>query len=138
MKLIGLNKVLKELEQFGETAKKGIARATLDAATTIEEGAIRRVPVDNGKIAQSINKTADTPYHYTINVNASYGAYVEFGTGAMVQVPDEWRDLAWQFYVNGQGMLKPQPYLYPAYQAGRKEYEEKLNKLLPHLKSKYG
>ena len=61
------------------------------------------------------------------------GAYYEFGTGVFVQVADEWKDLAWQFYVNGKGMLPAAPYLYPAYTKVRNNLNATLQRKLTIL-----
>jgi len=58
------------------------------------------------------------------------GAYYEFGTGAFVKVDPEWKDMAWTFYKNGKGILKPHPYLYPAFVLNREKYLAILTKKL--------
>jgi hypothetical protein len=60
-------------------------------------------------------------------------AYLEFGTGAKVQVPAGYEDLAWQFYVNGKGTLPPYPYLIPAYEKGKKAFIDSVKRRLSEL-----
>jgi len=46
---------------------------------------------------------------------APYAPYVEFGTGSGVNVPQGFEAYAMQFYVNGKGTMKAQPFLIPAF-----------------------
>ena len=66
---------------------------------------------------------------------APYSAYMEFGTGGLVEVPKELKDQAIKFKGNGvkQVNLRPQPYLYPAFVKGRKNYIKSLKKELKRL-----
>lgn len=66
-------------------------------------------------------------------------AYVEFGTGQdassyLATVEPEWREQARKFYVNGQGKIIGQPYLYPAYLKYRKEFLNDLKRLVANIK----
>ena len=58
-------------------------------------------------------------------------AYLEFGTGPYAErylrgVEKEWQDLAWSFYVNGEGTLPEHPYLRPAYKQESKRLADRL------------
>jgi hypothetical protein len=63
----------------------------------------------------------DSGKGYRIWVDAGkIGAYIEFGTGEYAKwtiglYDQEWRDMAYEFYVNGKGKLPARPYMYPAY-----------------------
>jgi hypothetical protein len=56
---------------------------------------------------------------YRIWVNAGdMAAYLEFGTGSYyvgAGYSKEWQDIAFEFFVNGEGTLPSRPYLYPAW-----------------------
>lgn len=68
---------------------------------------------------------------FTVMVRQNFlpmGAYMEFGTGVYVKVAPEWKDYAWQFYVNGKGRLRATPYLYPAYTKHRKLLRQNFEK----------
>lgn len=61
---------------------------------------------EGGEVAGSVNKDGN-----------EMAAYIEFGTGlSAVQIlapyPKWVRDIAWQFYVNGKGLLQGKPYLF--------------------------
>ena len=134
----GAQEIIKQLKKFGKDAEDKIESITAITAQEIATDAASNAPANYGKLRQSINSSKENKMLYNVNVNAvPIGAYVEFGTGAKVDVPDEWKDLAWQFYVNGKGYLPPTPYLYPAYRKGRAQYEKDLQDLLDKLSSSF-
>lgn len=139
MELKGLNTVLSNLRKYGKEAEKDIAGVTEQMARKIESYAKQNAPTDLGKLGQSIQAVKDTPLNWTIEaggVLAPYAPFVEFGTGGLVEVPNELKEQAIKF--KGKGIkkinLRARPFLYPALLRGRVEYLEKLNKVL----SKYG
>ena len=78
------------------------------------------------KIKASIRYEKVGPFHYRLI--SGYGnnpqdpqdalpAYIEFGTGPQFNKypgkEKEWQDLAYAYYKNGKGWMKPSPYFYP-------------------------
>ena len=138
VKVEGSQELIKKLKNYGKDAEDKIESITAITAQEIATDAASNAPANYGKLRQSINASKENKMLYNVNVNAvPIGAYVEFGTGAKVDVPDEWKDLAWQFYVNGKGYLPPTPYLYPAFRKGRAQYEKDLQDLLHKLSSSF-
>lgn len=167
MKLVikGLDKVLKELKGFGEQGVKLISDITQANANEIAANAKTLAPSNNGKLRQSIHTVQIDELNYKIVVSVSYGAYVEFGTGAKVKVPEEMKDIALKFKGGGgsfeEGLksiedwcrskgidiklayvifvsllnkgMDAQPFLYPAFVKGRKQYLQDLEKGLETL-----
>lgn len=167
----GADKVLKELVKFGREAEDEVKAITAAAALEINADATQNAPVALGTLKQSINPQKETDYFWTVNVNAEYGAFVEFGTGAKVKVPAELSEIAREYkgvrsgsfkelieriedwcrqkgiekkaaYVIAVSILKkgiePQPYLYPAFVKGKKQYLADLKNALKNLEAKYG
>lgn len=166
-----LQKVLKELAKFGKDAENAVKAVTAAAALDISADATEKAPKAFGTLRQSINPQKENDYLWSVNVNAEYGAFVEFGTGAKVKVPNELADVAVQYMgmkggtfdelmeriklwcaqkginvsaaypiaasILRQG-IEPQPYLYPAYKKGQKQYLEDLKHALQQLEAKYG
>lgn len=65
---------------------------------------------------------------------SNIAAYFEFGTGLsaveiLAPYPDWVKDIAWQFYVNGQGTLKGKPYLFNHFLVIEKELKEELKQI---------
>ena len=167
MEIKGIGEVVKELRSIGGQIEKLIDAETKAAAFKIEKDAKIYAPKNFGKLAQSISHVKIKESNYKITVNENYGGFMEFGTGAKVQVPDEFKDIANSFrnqkggtfeqgleaikvWCRAKGIdekaaypifakilgagINPQPFLYPAWIKGKKEYLETLKKVL----SKYG
>jgi len=139
MEIKGLNSVLANIRKYGKEAEKDIEGVTELVARNIEKNAKNYAPANFGKLGQSIQAIKDTPLNWKIEaggVIAPYAPFVEFGTGGLVNVPNELKDQAIKFKGKGikQVNLRARPYLYPALLQGRTEYLEKLKKVL----DKYG
>jgi HK97 gp10 family phage protein len=139
MEIKGLNSVLANIRKYGKEAEKDIEGVTELVARNIEKNAKNYAPANFGKLGQSIQAVKDTPLNWKIEaggVIAPYAPFVEFGTGGLVNVPNELKDQAIKFKGKGikQVNLRARPYLYPALLQGRTEYLEKLKKVL----EKYG
>jgi len=136
MELKGFDKVVANLKKYGKEAEKDIEAATETAARNIELYAKTNVAANFGKLGGSILAKEITPTSWIVRADsdglAPYAAYVEFGTGGLVQVPNELKEQAWLF--KGKGIkevnLRARPYLYPALLRGRKEYLKALKDLL--------
>lgn len=142
MAVKGLNAVISDLRKYGKEAEKDIEGVTEQVARNIEKYAKQNVnakATDLGKLGQSIKAVKENQYNWTIEAGgilAPYAPFVEFGTGGLVEVPNELKEMAIKF--KGKGIkkvnLRARPYLYPALLQGRTEYLDKLKKVL----SKYG
>jgi hypothetical protein len=139
MEVKGINEVANELQNYGKEAIKMIEAITEMTARDVESYAKQKAPPNFGKLGQSIIATEQSPTVWEISAGgliAPYAPYVEFGTGGLVDVPTELKDIAIKF--KGKGIrkinMRARPYLYPALLRGRKEYLESLTKLL----KKYG
>jgi repressor of nif and glnA expression len=139
MEIKGVNTVIANLRKYGKEAEKDIQGVTELVARNIEKDAKSGVVANFGKLGQSIQAVKINDYNWAIEaggVLAPYAPFVEFGTGGLVQVPNELKEIAIKFKGKGirQVNLRARPYLYPALLRGRTEYLDKLKKVL----SKYG
>ena len=135
--LKGLDGLLNELRKLPETAKKDLAREVEFSAKSIAKQAQILAPKDTGYLTGSIKpEQGEDPLTWNVTAYANYAAYMEFGTGGLVQVPQELKEIAIQY--KGAGVrevnLKPQPYLYPALVMGRKTFVERIKRLVEKLK----
>jgi len=135
MELKGFDKVVANLKKYGKEAERDIENATEVAARNIELYAKSTVAANFGKAGQSIKAVEQDKTHWNIEAGgivAPYVPYIEFGTGGLVQVPNELKEQAWLF--KGKGIkevnLRARPFLYPALLRGRKEYLKALKSLL--------
>jgi len=140
MNVEGVNELLKRLQRVGRQVEDDIEALTEATAYEISNKAASLAPnggVHSGSVGTYRGTLKGSMYtekvgkmEYAVGSKASYAPYVEFGTGSRVQVPPGWEDLAWSYYVNGKGYMFPQPFLYPAWYDGQKEYKRKLQILL--------
>jgi len=115
----GLKETLAKLEQEGDDLKKQIDFAIAINSEAMASEAKQRVPVDTGRLKNSISASKLKPYLYEVVAQVDYAAYVEFGTGNLfVQLPEQyWNDLASQFKASPRKRLvnlPARPYLRPS------------------------
>jgi|694.fasta_scaffold06677_22 HK97 gp10 family phage protein len=139
MQLKGINSVISDIRKYGKEAEKDIAGVTELVARNIEKYAKQTAPANLGKLGQSIQAEKVNDYNWNIEAGgilAPYAPFIEFGTGGLVDVPTELKEVAIKFKGKGikQVNLRARPYLYPALLKGRIEYIDKLKKVL----EKYG
>lgn len=145
----GLDKLLKDLTKLGVKGFERIVSTTEIIAKDMERDAKRLAPFNKKTgfggtlreniFAQKILNTKVGEVRWKVLANAfgqaPYSAYMEFGTGGLVEVPDELKDIAIQF--KGAGIrevnLMPQPFLYPALVQGRVDYLKALKQDLEDL-----
>ena len=134
----GINKVLKDLSKLGKDVEKSVIIITDANAKEIVVDARQRAPIDLGKLRQGINNEKKGEINQVIFAREKYSAFMEFGTGGKVKVPNELKDVAIQF--KGKGVkeinLQPRPFLYPAFVKGREQYLKDLKDLLNTLTKK--
>ena len=106
MSVKGTNEVIAELRKIGKDMEKRIDATTQEAAKSIESNAKKLAPKNFGKLAQSISEDKVKDLTYKVTVNELYGAYMEFGTGAKVNVPAEFKDMAASFKNQKTGSFK--------------------------------
>lgn len=130
----GVNRMLRELAKKGDTITKSIVQATALQISTDAKTTLQASPADYHKIAQSISAWKDTDFRWNVGVNElPMGAYVEFGTGVFVDVPQGWEETAMRFYVNGKGYLEPYPYLIPAFHKGERQFNRDIRDAFQHI-----
>lgn len=109
--------------------------AVVKATQNIQLKASLIVPVDTGKLKQSI-KTDYKENGLTgiISATEDYAPYVEFGTGQFVKVPKGFDEMAMSFFVNGKGRMKPRPFLIPSWASEVPIFKADLKKIIKDLK----
>lgn len=147
IRLNGVLDLRAKIKGFGLAVSKAIKTEIIAATLDIADEARTNFPTKvNGvehfelaKIRQQIGHefrdSGATPGGFVfVQVdNTPMAAYIEFGTGAKVQVPAGYEDMAWQFYVNGKGTLPPYPYLIPAYEKGKKAFIDSVKNRLANI-----
>lgn len=135
----GLNKLIKDLRKLGIKGQQAIEDTTEDIAFRIALDASNAAPtnkrITGGDLKQGIIALPIDKNNWKVLAKPKYAAYMEFGTGGLVEVPAELQDVAIKFKGKGirQVNLRPQPYLYPAFVKGRINYIKDLEAELTRL-----
>jgi HK97 gp10 family phage protein len=137
MKLKGTSKVLNRLKRASSEATLQTKSAVVRNTDGIFKDALSDVPVDMGYLRSSgIPSYTDNQLKGTVSfggASAPYAPYVEFGTGKAAIIPQGFSDFAMEFYVNGEGNMKPQPYLIPAFIKYKKIFLKDLRKIAKNI-----
>lgn len=120
---------------LGEKIQRNLIGALQTAALNIETAAKMDCPAPMGILRGSIRietiKNEEDVYGYKIGSDLPYAPYVEFGTGAKVSVPSEYKEFALQF--KGQkevAGMNAQPYLLPNFEMQVEQFKINIEKAL--------
>lgn len=126
--------MLKNIDSYADRVKTEIALELTDTGINIEREAKQKAPVDLGNLRQRIVSTKESELKLNIGSGANYSAYVEFGTGGLVDIPtgpglEELSEYAIQFKGRGvrQVNLPARPFFFPA-------VSKFTSQLLPNIK----
>ena len=137
--------LIRKLIALGRDAENKVADIVKATAKSIEDDAVMNAPniykyAGGGQSSRNIQEIGQGMYSeqvsqfkWRVGQQNKMGAYAEFGTGAYVVVDNEWKDIAWSYYVNGRGLMLPQPYFYPAFVKGRKVFSQDLQDMIDKL-----
>ena len=106
LSLSGIKELEGKLNKLSTALKVDIGDEINASALNIENQAKRLAPVNLGQLRNSIGLTKDGELTYSVAANASYAAYVEFGTGPQVNVPADFKSYAQQFKGKSGGKFK--------------------------------
>lgn len=125
----------KQLRRLEAQSKSAINKGLQETARLILNDALSRVPVDKGLLKGSMGvENNSEEMTATVYAAALYSAYQEFGAGPFTEVPKGFEDYAREFYVDGSGRTRPQPFMFPALFANQEKLvpliEAELVKLL--------
>lgn len=125
-----------QINNYQQKVTRDVEFATAKSASEIVLQAQQKVPVDTGKLKQSIRYFKDKGGQivYWITADEIYAPYIEFGTGNFVKVPSGFEKMAMSFYVNGEGKTKPQPFLIPSWIVESVIYKEKIKEIIRKYK----
>lgn len=131
----GVRQFEKTVDRFERAYINAIKRVIAETAQMIQSQAKALAPVDDGNLRDSIEvRYFNKGLSAEIIVGASYGIYVEFGTGVYAKEGNGRKD-PWVYYseklkryVFTRG-IQPQPYWTPSIEVGSKFFEKEMNKL---------
>jgi HK97 gp10 family phage protein len=136
------NKALNKLKALENDFANEVDLELNAAAVDIERIAKENVTtVKYGRMRSAIKANKLSLLRYEVRVSTNYAAYVEFGTGKEYKkyepkLTNEWRNIAADFWVNGEGTTRPAPYLYPAAKKVLKDFKNRFKDRLKALLKK--
>ena len=104
--LSGIKELEGKLKNLTTALKVDVGDEINASVIKIENQAKRLAPVNFGQLRGSIAHSKDSELTYSVAANASYSAYVEFGTGPQVNVPADFKSYAQQFKGKSGGKFK--------------------------------
>jgi HK97 gp10 family phage protein len=138
LEIVGIDKVLKGLDKLPKELKQRVEGAIQDSALNIVRNAQRDAPRKAGKLAQEISQkklNEGKEVGREIVSPKKYSAFVEFGTGAYVSVPEELAGYAAQF--KGKGVKKvnlpARPFFFSNFYLEKPKLIENIKKVLKDL-----
>lgn len=130
----GIPKLREKLKQVNQKATRKTQFAVASSTQQIVLKAQMIVPVNLGKLKQSIKaEYKNNGLQGEVSATEKYAPYVEFGTGQFVKVPKGFEKMAMSFYVNGKGTMKPKPFLIPSWASEVPIFKRKLRKIIEEL-----
>ena len=140
---IDISKLLSQISAFGHDANRSAVSVTNETTQSMVTQAQLRVTsnksVDKGQLRLSIGKTTarvgfNRSFFFS---NAPYSAYVEFGTGDGVRIPNGFSYLAEPFRGTRIRNYPAKPFFIPSYLEGIQKYPKDLRKVLEVQTRKY-
>lgn len=139
LKVENIKNVEAALKKYGNKAVKEFEDVVFDEATKMAQIAKVKAPVDFGTLQNSINWQKETDLKYNVGTKIPYAPFMEFGTGGLVNIQSGWEEMARKFIGKGvkQINLRPQPFMYPAYLAGKKTFSKQLKLVIKKLNNNF-
>jgi hypothetical protein len=132
IELEGLQETLNRLQKIGDETAKAVDDEIAAGVRDMERSAKRLCPVDTGRLRASISASRNAFLNWELVAQADYAAYVEFGTGRLVDIPAGLEDYAIQFKGKGlrQVNLPARPYFFPSVYAYWPKIKENIVKVI--------
>lgn len=138
--IVGMDKVLAGLKSAPAEIQSQVEDAFSASAMIVEQQAVLRAPVDVGGggagLRGGVSSFKSGDIQFDVVSAALYSAFVEFGTGALVDVPAGLEDYAMQF--KGQGIrqvnLPARPFLFNSWEEEKPRLIMRIQEILKSLK----
>ncbi len=137
-----INTVGRDLKSYRKEKIKRVRQLVIDSVTKIEYMANRSLVANSGAELNLNFINVDKKFEsgglkgeVGVMGDNEMAAYIEFGTGLsaadiLSNYPQWVKDIAMQFYVNGQGTLQGRPYLYNNFLAVEAEFRRELELII--------
>lgn len=116
-KINGLKKLQSKLSGMPDKLVNAVDGEIKATVLDINQDQVRLAPIDNGRLRQTTGFRTDAKMNWSLFSNEKYAAYVEFGTGKLVNIPAGLEDYAILF--KGKGIkevnLPARPFFFTPY-----------------------
>jgi HK97 gp10 family phage protein len=130
----GLTRLIQRLKKLGPEMEKLVEAEIADTALRIERRAAQWAPKDMGFLHNSIKAERYAALQWQVSAQVRYAAFVEFGTGGLVDIPAGLEEYARKFMaprpVKREVNLPARPFFFPAYRAESAELDKRLKTIL--------
>jgi HK97 gp10 family phage protein len=137
MKVRNIKTVTARFQRLSKQAELQVKSSVVRNTDQIFAEALNEVPIRDGYLRGSGNTSfQDNQLTGIVAFGgnaAPYAPYVEFGTGKNKVIPVGFEKFAYQYYVNGEGTMQPQPYLIPAFIKYRKVFLSEMKKIAKNI-----
>ena len=132
IELDGFQEVLTKLAKEGGKIAEEIDDEIAAGVRNMERSAKRLAPVDTGRLRSSISTSRNAFLNWELVAQTDYAAYVEFGTGGLVNVPKGLEQYAIQFKGKGirQVNLPARPFFFPSVFAYQVEIVKNIREII--------
>lgn len=96
-KVSGADKILSKFSKLPKQLQDGIHSEIVATSEEVAEGVRRDAPVDESFLLHSVSTKNEGQTQSSVIAQSSYGAYLEFGTKSLVDVPAGLEAIAGQF-----------------------------------------
>ncbi len=128
-----MKKLLDQLAKINKDLPEKVDKIVQANGSEMAQSARRLAPIDTGALRQSIRKRRGEELgETTVTAGVRYAAYMEFGTGGLVEVPPELQDIAIRFKGSGKKRIdiRPRPFMWPSLLRQRPILQNDLEKFL--------
>ena len=119
-----------KLKRLGPTYARIVEMEIAATAVDIERMASQWAPIDKGFLRNSIKASKMASSTWKVSAQVFYAAYMEFGTGTMVEIPRGMEEYAKDFMaprpVKMEVNIPARPFFFPAYRQGIKALQGRL------------
>ncbi len=132
LNVIGEAGLGRALTEYTEKIQKGVDNELTASALQINADQKSATPVDTGNLRANNLVDVSQPLYKELSNPTTYAPYIEFGTGAAVEIPSELQDEAMQF--KGMGVrkvnMRAQPFFFWPYFMERSKLITRIKTLL--------
>lgn len=140
MKLEGLNTLQAKLKRISKETETKVSDAIIRNADEIAAKANQDAPTmfktknsgfaTGNEVRGRVNSVRLSKFQAEVSVDGVMAAYAEFGTGAYVNVPKGWEEVAWSYFKNGKGTIMPTPFFIPNVRKGKAQLIKDLKQIV--------